>query len=136
MLLDSYWVEYGGGTNFQQGLQYARSLLTKHKVGTRQIIMLTDGQPTTYSNWSDDGSSYWGRYRRSPGVIEETLREVVRCTKEGITINTFMMERDPSLVEFVRLMTKINRGRAFFATPYRLGQYVLVDYVNAKRKLI
>jgi uncharacterized protein with von Willebrand factor type A (vWA) domain len=135
MLVDSYWVEYGGGTNFQEGLRYARSLLSKHKIGTKQIILLTDGQPTTYNNWSGD-SDGWGRFRHSPDVIRETLREVARCTKDGITINTFMMEREPSLVEFVRLMTKINRGRAFFVTPHKLGEYILVDYVNSKRKLM
>lgn len=135
MLLDSYWVEYGGGTNFQEGLRYARTLLSKHKIGTKQIVLLTDGQPTTYNNWSDSDAQ-WGRYRHSPAVVEETLREVSRCTKDGITINTFMMERDPSLVEFVRVMAKINRGRAFFVAPQRLGEYILLDYVNEKRKLM
>src|SRR5947208_13223659 len=97
--------------------------------------MLTDGQPTTFSNWSgEDGWSGWGR--RSPRALEETLREVVRCTKDGITINLFMMERDRTLSEFVATMAKINRGRAFFSAPSRLGEYVLLDYVNNKRKVV
>src|SRR5207248_4240415 len=111
--------------------------LNKQKGGTKQIIMITDGQPTTYSTPSgDDGWGFGGRWGRSPRAIEETLREVVRCTRDGIVINTFMMERDRSLAEFVAMMARINRGRAFYATPSRLGEYVLVDYVNNKRKIV
>jgi uncharacterized protein with von Willebrand factor type A (vWA) domain len=134
MLLDSYWVEYGGGTNFQEALRQARMILNKHKSGTRQIIMITDGQPTTFSSWSGDDA--WDGYRRSPRALEETLREVVRCTKDGITINTFMMERDRYLTDFVAMMARINRGRAFYATPSRLGEYILLDYVNNKKKVV
>ena len=134
MLLDSYWVEYGGGTNFQEALRQARLLLAKHKAGTKQIIMITDGQPTTFSNWSgDDG---WGWGRRSPRAYEETLREVVRCTKDDITINLFMMERQREPSEFVARMARLNRGRAFYAAPSRLGEYILLDYVNNKRKIV
>lgn len=136
MLLDSYWVEYGGGTNFQEALRQSRFILNKHKVGTKQIIMITDGQPTTFSSWSGDDDWSWGRFRRSPRALEETLREVVRCTKDGITINLFMMERDRYLSDFVALMAKINRGRAFYTTPTRLGEYILLDYVNNKRKVV
>ncbi|MEA2639579.1 MAG: hypothetical protein QOF51_973 [Chloroflexota bacterium] len=137
MLLDNYWIEYGGGTNFQEALRQARQLLSKRKGGTKQIIMITDGQPTTYTNPSGDDDWGWGgRWRHSPRAIEETLREVVRCTRDGILINTFMMERDRSLTEFVGMMARINRGRAFYATPSHLGEYVLVDYVNNKRKLV
>jgi uncharacterized protein with von Willebrand factor type A (vWA) domain len=134
MLLDSYWVEYGGGTNFQEALRQARLILAKHKAGTKQIIMITDGQPTTFSSWSgDDG---WGYGRRSPRALEETLREVVRCTKDNITINLFMMERERYLSEFVATMARLNRGRAFYSTPSRLGEYILLDYVNNKRKVV
>ena len=134
-LLDNYWVEYGGGTNFQEALRQARVLLNKNKAGTRQIIMITDGQPTTFSSWSGQDDGGWG-YRRSPRALEETLREVVRCTKDGITINTFMMERDRGLSEFVAMMARLNRGRAFYTNPGRLGDYVLLDYVQNKRKII
>jgi uncharacterized protein with von Willebrand factor type A (vWA) domain len=134
MLLDSYWVEYGGGTNFQEALRQSRLVLSKHKGGTKQIIMITDGQPTTFSSWSGDDNWGWGSGRHSPRALEETLREVVRCTKDGITINLFMMERDRSLSQFVATMAKINRGRAFFSTPSQIGEYVLLDYVNNKRK--
>jgi len=139
MLLDSYWVEYGGGTNFQEALRQSRLLLSKHKAGTKQIIMITDGQPTTFTSWSGEDDSYggggWG-YRHSPRALEETLREVVRCTKDKITINLFMMERDRHLSEFVAMMAKINRGRAFYAAPSHLGEYILLDYVNNKRHVV
>ena len=137
MLLDSYWVEYGGGTNFQEALRQSRLILSKHKAGTKQIIMITDGQPTTFSSWSGDDAwgGGWG-YRHSPRALEETLREVVRCTKDNITINLFMMERDRQLSEFVAMMAKINRGRAFYAAPSRLGEYILLDYVNNKRRVV
>ena len=134
MLLDSYWVEYGGGTNFQEALRQARLVLSKHKAGTKQIIMITDGQPTTFSNWSGDDGSGWGR--RSPRALEETLREVVRCTKDDITINMFMMERGRYESEFVATMARLNRGRAFYTSPSKIGEYILLDYVNNKRKVV
>jgi uncharacterized protein with von Willebrand factor type A (vWA) domain len=128
MLLDSYWVEYGGGTNFQEALRQARVLLERQKGGTRQIVMITDGEPNTYSYWSGSGG---GR-----GAMAETLREVARCTREGIVINTFMMAQEPSLTHFVRLMAKVNHGRAFFSSPRNIGAYVLLDYVNNKRRAV
>jgi uncharacterized protein with von Willebrand factor type A (vWA) domain len=105
-------------------------------VGTKQIIFITDGEPTTYSYWGGDDDMWGHRGRRNGygGVMAETLREVVRCTRDDITINTFILERDPYPVEFVKLMTKINGGRAFFATPNRLGEYIVFDYMNNKRK--
>jgi uncharacterized protein with von Willebrand factor type A (vWA) domain len=132
MLLDSYWIEYGGGTNFQEALSQARKTLSKHNTGTKQIIFITDGEPTTYSSWY---GGEWGG-RRHSSVHEETLREVVRCTKDNIVINTFMMARERELSEFVRLLAKINKGRAFFASPSRLGEYILLDYVNQKRRVL
>ncbi|MDO8635502.1 MAG: VWA domain-containing protein [Dehalococcoidia bacterium] len=135
MLLESHWVEYGGGTNFQEALRQARLILAKQRMGTKQIILISDGQPTTYSDWLglDFGEN---DYHHSDGMFKETLREVVRCTRENITINTFMMERDRHLSEFVRLMTKINRGRVLFTNANRLGEYILVDYVKNKNKFI
>jgi uncharacterized protein with von Willebrand factor type A (vWA) domain len=134
MLLDSYWVEYGGGTNFQEALRQARLVLSKHKAGTKQIIMITDGQPTTFNSWSGDDGYGWGR--RSPRAMEETLREVVRCTKDDITINLFMMERGRYESEFVQTMARLNRGRAFYTSPSKIGEYILLDYVNNKRKVV
>src|SRR5581483_2613306 len=98
MLLDSYWVEYGGGTNFQEALRQARVLLSRQKGGTKQIVMITDGEPNTYSYWSQHGDF---DERNGRGPMAETLREVVRCTQDGIVINTFMMAREAMLTHFV-----------------------------------
>jgi uncharacterized protein with von Willebrand factor type A (vWA) domain len=143
MLLDSYWVEYGGGTNFQEALRQARQVLARHKGGTRQIILITDGEPTTYNYWGHrrrryrpDEESFLDDDETPLGGLESTLREVARCTHDKITINTFMLDRGFTSTGFVKAMTKINRGRAFFAPPDRLGEYILVDYVNNKRKLV
>jgi uncharacterized protein with von Willebrand factor type A (vWA) domain len=139
MLLDSYWVQYGGGTNFQQALAHARKMLTRSRNGTRQIIFITDGEPTTYTYWSGAepaAAAPGGGFRRLPGVLQETLREVLRCTKEDITINTFILDSSPHVGEFLRTMAKINRGRAFFGSAQELGKYILLDYVNNKRARI
>jgi uncharacterized protein with von Willebrand factor type A (vWA) domain len=127
------WNEYRYGTNLQHGLMQARRLLAKHKGGNRQIIVITDGEPTAHCE--DDGSVYFD-YPTSYRTYIETLKEVMRCTREGLVINTFMLERGYSLAGFVNQMTKINKGRAFFATPDRLGEYILVDYVNNRKKRV
>jgi uncharacterized protein with von Willebrand factor type A (vWA) domain len=139
MLLDSYWVEYGGGTNFQEAFRQARRILARHRTGTKQIIFITDGEPTTYTAWGDTGPSpdfgggFGGSFRRLPGVLQETLREVARCTRDEITINTFIVDGDPYMGDFLRTMAKLNRGRVFFGTGRDLGQYVLHDYVKNRR---
>ena len=114
------------------GFQLARRLLGRRQGGNRQIIMITDGEPTAHLEGGEAEFSYPPTRR----TFEETLKEVQRCTRDGITINTFMLERSRSLVAFVEQMARINRGRAFFAAPERLGEYVLVDYVNAKRRAV
>lgn len=121
--------DYVYGTNMQHGFQVARSLLAKHR-GNRQVIMVTDGEPTAHL---DNGRVYFG-YPPTYKTIQETLKEVRRCTRDRIVINTFMLERGPYLTEFVNEMTKINRGRAFFVSPERLGEYILVDYVSGRQK--
>ena len=120
------------GTNMQAGFVLARQLLAKRKCANKQIIMITDGEPTAHL----EGSEAEFSYPPTPRTIHETLKEVKRCTRDGITINTFMLEQSDMLTAFVEQMTRINRGRAFFATPERLGEYVLVDYVSAKRKAV
>jgi uncharacterized protein with von Willebrand factor type A (vWA) domain len=122
------WSEWNVGTNMQAGFLLSRQLLARHRGGNRQIIMVTDGEPTAHL----DGDDADFAYPPSRRTIEETLREVRRCTREGITINTFMLERSPWLQSFVDQLARINHGRAFFAAPDRLGEYVLVDYVRAK----
>lgn len=124
--------EYVHGTNIQHGLLLARRLLAGHKSGTRQIILITDGEPTAHC---EDNRVHFS-YPPSPQTVQATLREVQRCTREEIVINTFMLERNHYLADFVNQMTSINHGRVFFATPERLGDYVLVDYVHGRRKVI
>ena len=125
------WDEYNYGTNMQHGFMMARQLLARHKGGNKQVIVITDGEPTAHFDEGHVRFSYPPTYQ----TLQETLKEVVRCTREQVTINTFMLERSPYMAGFVSEMAKINKGRAFFATPDRLGEYILVDYVANKRKL-
>jgi len=132
-LAEMDWGEYEYGTNLQHGLMLSRQLLARQRGGNKQIIVITDGEPTAHMEADGQASfSYPPTFR----TIQETLREVVRCTKDGIVINTFMLERGRSLMEFVNQMTEINKGRAFYATPERLGEYVLVDYLSGKKKRV
>jgi uncharacterized protein with von Willebrand factor type A (vWA) domain len=123
------WVQ---GTNMQHALALARRRLAREPAATRQVIMVTDGDPTAHL---EDGESFFS-YPPARKTIVETLREVRRCTTAGITINTFMLARAPYLMEFVDYVSRINRGRAFFAAPDRLGDYVLVDYVKNRRRYV
>jgi uncharacterized protein with von Willebrand factor type A (vWA) domain len=120
------------GTNMQHGLMLARRRLIREPAGVRQIIMVTDGDPTAHL---EEGESFFS-YPPARKTVAETLKEVRRCTAAGITINTFMLARAPYLLEFVDYVTRINRGRAFFADPDRLGDYVLVDYVKNRRRRV
>ena len=87
--------------------------------------------------FDDDAMMGYGRRRRRYGsVVEETLKEVQRCTRDNITINTFMLDQSPSLLEFVKMMTKVNHGRAFIASPEDLGTYVVADYFENRNKII
>ena len=126
------WNEYNYGTNMQHGFQLARQLLGREKGANRQIIVITDGEPTAHF---DNGHVRFS-YPPTPRTFQETLREVVRCTRDGITINTFMLERSPYMVQFINDLMRINSGRVFVATPDRLGEYILVDYVAHKRKFV
>ncbi|GBD11013.1 hypothetical protein HRbin23_00663 [bacterium HR23] len=126
------WNAWVSGTNLQHALMLSRKLIARHKGANRQILVITDGEPTAHL----EGGRAWFSYPPSWRTIQETLREVKRCTQEGIIINTFMLESNYDLVNFVEKMTRINRGRAFFTTPDRLGQYVLVDYVTNRRKRV
>jgi uncharacterized protein with von Willebrand factor type A (vWA) domain len=124
------WDESVLGTNMHHALMLAQNLLAKHTAGTKQIIMISDGEPTAHL---ERGRSYFA-YPPSPITIRETLKEVKRATRKGITINTFMLDRNYYLKEFVNQVAKINKGRVFYTTPDKLGQYILVDYVKNKRK--
>jgi uncharacterized protein with von Willebrand factor type A (vWA) domain len=123
------WGDYVYGTNMQHGFMVARRLLARHNAANKQIILITDGEPTAHFEGDRVQFAYPPTFR----TFQETLREVKRCTQEGIIINTFMLERSHYLADFVKQMTRVNRGRAFFAAPDRLGDYILVDYVASKR---
>lgn len=122
------WDAYEYGTNLQHGLQVARRLLARSRSADRSVLVITDGEPTAHV---EDGRVEFA-YPPTRRTIAETLKEVMRCTREGITINTFMLDRSPSLAAFVEHVTRLNRGRAFHADPEDLGKYVLVDYVGRR----
>ena len=126
------WNSGVSGTNMHHAFMLSRRILSKQRVATRQILMITDGEPTAHL---DGGFSYFS-YPPSYRTIVETLKEIKRCTRAGITINTFMLATNPYLMHFVEQMTRINRGRAFYTTPSRLGRYVMVDYLNSRRKWV
>ena len=126
----SSWGGYYPGTNMHHALMIARRLLSRSRQGQRQVLMVTDGEPTAHLERDIAFFNYPPTWR----TIDQTLQEVKRCTREGIVINTFMMEQDPYLMRFVQEITKINRGRAFFSSPRHLGQYVVTDYLNNKRR--
>jgi uncharacterized protein with von Willebrand factor type A (vWA) domain len=131
-LAELSWHGYEYGTNLQHGLLLARRILAREASANKEIVVITDGEPTAHF---EDGQVEFS-YPPTRRTISETLREVQRCTKEGITINTFMLERSRALAEFVAHMTKLNRGRAFYATPEHLGEYVLVDFVGRRSKRV
>ncbi|MGZ3642407.1 MAG: vWA domain-containing protein [Ktedonobacteraceae bacterium] len=120
------------GTNMAHGLMLARQLLARHHGVNKQIIMITDGGPTV---WFEEGQWQFG-YPPNPFAEQQTLLEVQRCTREGITINTFMLEDDRWMVAFVNQLSSINHGRTFYADKNNLGEYLLIDYLNSKRKYI
>lgn len=124
------WDAYEYGTNLQHGLQVARRLLARSRSADRSVLVITDGEPTAHV---EDGRVEFA-YPPTRRTIAETLKEVMRCTREGITINTFMLDRSPSLAAFVEHVTRLNRGRAFHADPEDLGRYVLVDYVGRRTR--
>jgi uncharacterized protein with von Willebrand factor type A (vWA) domain len=134
MLPQLDWSEYQYGTNLQHALRLSRMMLARNKTPNKQIIVITDGEPTAH--FEDGELEPFFNYPPTMRTIQETLREVVRCTRERIVINTFMLERSYYMADFVEQMTKINRGRAFYATPEALGEYILVDYVSSKKKRI
>ena len=124
-------------TNLQDGLRLASELLRRHRSTNQHVIVITDGQPTAYFSkgrlYCEWPLSFGGISMRA---AQETLKEVERVTRKGITINTFMLDDSPSLRAFVERMTRINKGRAFYTRPDHLGEYLLVDYIGKKRKRV
>ena len=121
-------------TNTREGLRMAQRILSRQKKDMRQIVMITDGKPSALT--LEDGRIYKNAFGLDPLVVSETLHEVARCRRNGILINTFMLASDYGLVNFVQKVTEICRGKAYFTTPYTLGQYLLMDYMQKKVKHI
>ncbi|MGO8733533.1 MAG: vWA domain-containing protein [Terriglobia bacterium] len=117
-------------TNTREGLRLAQKILSRQRKDMRQIVMITDGKPSALT--LDDGRIYKNSFGLDPLVVSETLLEVARCRRNGILINTFMLASDYSLINFVQKVTEICRGKAYFTTPYTLGQYLLMDYLQKK----
>jgi len=122
--------DYLLGTNMQHALILAEKLLARHQQGTRQVVMITDGEPTAHL----ENNRPVFAYPPTPTTISKTLRAVRSCTTKNITINTFMLDQSHYLKSFVEQMSKINGGRIFYAEPHNLGEYILVDYVQNKKK--
>jgi len=131
-LIEMSRMDNSTGTNLAHGLMLARQLLARQHGVNKQIILITDGGPTV---WYEDDEWQFG-YPPNPYAEQQALLEVQRCTRDGITINTFMLEDDRWMVAFVNQLSAINHGRTFFADKNNLGEYLLVDYLSSKRKYI
>ena len=121
-------------TNTREGLRLARRILERQRKDMRQIIMITDGKPSALT--LPDGRIYRNAFGLDPHITAATFAEVATCRKAGIMINTFMLARDYELVSFVRRVAAICHGKAYFTTPFSLGQYVLMDYMDKKTRTI
>ncbi len=121
-------------TNTREGLRLAQRILSRQKKDMRQIIMITDGKPSALT--LEDGRIYKNAFGLDPLVVSETLHEAARCRRNGILINSFMLASDYGLIHFIQKVTEICRGKAYFTTPYTLGRYLLMDYMQKKVKHI
>ncbi|MGO9518939.1 MAG: vWA domain-containing protein [Candidatus Korobacteraceae bacterium] len=121
-------------TNTREGLRMAQRILQRQRKDMKQIVMITDGKPSALT--LEDGRIYKNAFGLDPLVVSETLKEVSKCKRAGILINTFMLASEYGLVQFVQKVTEMCRGKAYFTTPYTLGQYLLMDYMSRKTKTI
>ena len=121
-------------TNTREGLVLAQRILARQRKDMQQIIMITDGKPSALT--LEDGRIYKNAFGLDPLVVSRTLDEVHKCKRQGILINTFMLASDYGLVQFVQKVTEICRGKAYFTTPFNLGRYLLMDYMNRKTRTI
>ncbi len=121
-------------TNTREGLRLAQRILQRQRKDMKQIVMVTDGKPSALT--LEDGRIYRNAFGLDPLVVSQTLEEVAKCKRAGILINTFMLASDYGLVQFVQKVTEMCRGKAYFTTPYTLGQYLLMDYMSRKTKTI
>ena len=121
-------------TNTREGLRLAQRILQRQRKDMKQIVMITDGKPSALT--LEDGRIYKNAFGLDPLVVSQTLEEVSKCKRAGVLINTFMLASDYGLVQFVQKVTEMCRGKAYFTTPYTLGQYLLMDYMSRKTKAI
>jgi Ca-activated chloride channel family protein len=121
-------------TNTREGLRMAQRILQRQRKDMKQIIMITDGKPSALT--LEDGRIYKNAFGLDPLVVSQTLEEVSKCKRAGVMINTFMLASDYGLVQFVQKVTQMCRGKAYFTTPYTLGQYLLMDYMSRKTKTV
>jgi Ca-activated chloride channel family protein len=121
-------------TNTREGLRIAQRILQRQRKDMKQIIMITDGKPSAVT--LPDGRIYKNAFGLDPMVVSQTLEEVAKCKRAGVMINTFMLASDRGLVQFVQKVTEMCRGKAYFTTPYTLGQYLLMDYMSRKTKTV
>jgi Ca-activated chloride channel family protein len=121
-------------TNTREGLRLAQRILQRQHKDMKQIVMITDGKPSALT--LEDGRIYKNAFGLDPLVVGQTLEEVSKCKRAGVLINTFMLASDYGLVNFVQKVTEMCRGKAYFTTPYTLGQYLLMDYMSRKTKTI
>jgi Ca-activated chloride channel homolog len=121
-------------TNTREGLRMAQRILQRQRKDMKQIVMITDGKPSALT--LEDGRIYKNAFGLDPLVVSQTLEEVCKCKRSGVLINTFMLASDYGLVQFVQKVTQMCRGKAYFTTPYTLGQYLLMDYMSRKTKTI
>ncbi len=121
-------------TNTREGLRVAQRILQRQRKDMKQIVMITDGKPSALT--LEDGRIYKNAFGLDPLVVSQTLEEVSKCKRAGVLINTFMLASDYGLVQFVQKVTEMCRGKAYFTTPYTLGQYLLMDYMSRKTKTI
>ncbi len=121
-------------TNTREGLRLAQRILQRQNKDMKQIVMITDGKPSALT--LEDGRIYKNAFGLDPLVVSQTLEEVAKCKRSGVLINTFMLASDYGLVQFVQKVTEMCRGKAYFTTPYTLGQYLLMDYMSRKTRTI
>jgi Ca-activated chloride channel family protein len=121
-------------TNTAEGFKLARRLLLGQKKDMRQIVMITDGKPSALT--MPNGQIYKNSMGLDATVIAHTLKEVAACRKAGIMINTFMLARDRALVEFVKRVSEISRGKAYFTNTMTLGQFILMDFLKKKTRKV
>ncbi len=133
-LSDLPYIEAGPyHTNTREGLQMARSMLARRKQPNKQIFLVTDGKPSAIT---EGNSVYKNPFGLDLKIVNKTLEEVDLCRRQGVVITTFMLATDPTLTNFVEKLTRINRGRAYFASPHNLGEFILADYLKNRRRRV